>query len=533
MSNLYKIHFMTEGEHTDANNSVEDYDLDYLQQIKNSYEPKLFESPIVIGHEEDLEAIYRNDKAPSFGWVKSLGIDEDGLYAIADLAPELSNLIERDVPPYRYVSSAIYEPDNPFNPVKGKAPYLRHIAFLGGQPPAIKGLPEVQGIKSYSEVFNKKYNRQLLNMKKYGEETGAIQIPSVDAPPEVIKNFFDNNSFDFLVYILTEGELGYAGDITRIEPEPTEENNYLFDVDKQKFLGVFYDDNGSEPDGYSFEIAKKGKDWTSSYIPVNQEEDEEALAAIKANEAELTEDGANVEPATYSDVVEEEVITQAEPAPDTPNTTEVDESIIPSDEQVIVSSEPESADLSLEDENSMANGELPEVTKEDADEEANVDLLIAETKALRQEVLKLKTELNEYKLNEYRSYCESKENLFAGTKFAGKLLEVFHSFDSGIKGVKAYSDDNGRKVPKIELLKDIFDALEEKFDRTSVVSYGEAAPIEKPNTEVEDDLSVVAPGAPADPETLKIHKEVLRYCAEKGLDPRDSNQYLKAYKAVI
>jgi hypothetical protein len=42
---------------------------------------------------------------------------------------------------YRAVSASIYPKDSPSNPTPGQY-YLRHVGFLGGQPPAVKGLPE-------------------------------------------------------------------------------------------------------------------------------------------------------------------------------------------------------------------------------------------------------------------------------------------------------------------------------------------------------------------------------------------------------
>jgi hypothetical protein len=41
---------------------------------------------------------------------------------------------------YGSISAAFYRPDSPNNPVPGVW-YLRHVGFLGAQPPALKGLP--------------------------------------------------------------------------------------------------------------------------------------------------------------------------------------------------------------------------------------------------------------------------------------------------------------------------------------------------------------------------------------------------------
>lgn len=43
---------------------------------------------------------------------------------------------------YKKLSASLYAPDSPANPSPG-AWYLRHVGFLGAQPPAIKGLAPV------------------------------------------------------------------------------------------------------------------------------------------------------------------------------------------------------------------------------------------------------------------------------------------------------------------------------------------------------------------------------------------------------
>ncbi len=43
-------------------------------------------------------------------------------------------------------SASFYHPDNPNNPKPGVY-YLRHVGFLGAQPPAVKGLKAVEFIK--------------------------------------------------------------------------------------------------------------------------------------------------------------------------------------------------------------------------------------------------------------------------------------------------------------------------------------------------------------------------------------------------
>ena len=111
------------GNHTSANGTSKyysDYDLDNMVA---SYNPKLHEAPITIGHPKD--------NSPAFGWIDKLKRVGDRLYAEAkDLVPEFKSLLERNV--YKKRSISLY-PDGS----------LRHVAFLGGMPPAVKGLTDL------------------------------------------------------------------------------------------------------------------------------------------------------------------------------------------------------------------------------------------------------------------------------------------------------------------------------------------------------------------------------------------------------
>ena len=54
-----------------------------------------------------------------------------------DVEPQFAEMVNTRRFPKR--STAFYTPDHPQNPKPGVW-YLRHVAFLGAQPPAVKGL---------------------------------------------------------------------------------------------------------------------------------------------------------------------------------------------------------------------------------------------------------------------------------------------------------------------------------------------------------------------------------------------------------
>jgi len=505
---MHRIYFLRKGTHIDSGEELETYTDEDLKEIRDSYSPSIFKSPIVLGHNEDISALYKNDKAPAYGFVEKLGLDKNGLFADVSLIKEFEELIDREVPPYKYVSAAIYERDNAFSPVKGKK-YLRHIAFLGAQPPAIKSLPEP--IKLYSEngllntveLFNnnKIININDMSVKKYMVEDmdsyrETITLPNPDtSSPEEIKSFLDSNAFDFLTYILTEGEYGYPGEITGFDVMPSEENNYLFNPETNSFSGVFYDDTSSEVDGYRFEIKKSGEGWFSSYIPVNQ--DEEGVDNFSEEEVEMVD-------APIEDAEEEE-------------------------EEV----------LSPTDESALASGEIPEVEEEEKEEEeveegdlvSELELMRSESRNLRNEVLKLRNELNEMKMNEYKAYSEKFNSMLSGTNIKSEeIASLLFQVDTSSKRLtKAYSEVTTQRP--VELLKKVLEETLEKYNNHGIASYGEFMPEEEGE---EDDLELETKpvGAVYSEDGIDMHKKVMSYCSKNNLNPKDISQYLEAYKAV-
>jgi hypothetical protein len=103
-----------------------------LDGIVSSYDPKVHEAPVVIGHP--------TDNAPAYGWIKSLGREGNTLRASADqIDPAFREAVKAGR--YKKVSASFYKPDSATNPKPGTY-YLRHVGFLGAQPPAVKGLRE-------------------------------------------------------------------------------------------------------------------------------------------------------------------------------------------------------------------------------------------------------------------------------------------------------------------------------------------------------------------------------------------------------
>ena len=115
-----------------------------LQATANAYDPAKHEAPLVIGHP--------SHDAPAYGWVKKLSF-ADALEAMPDqVDPVFAEMVAAGK--FKKISASFYTPDSPSNPVPGVY-YLRHVGFLGAQPPAVKGLrsPEFAAAEEGVIVF--------------------------------------------------------------------------------------------------------------------------------------------------------------------------------------------------------------------------------------------------------------------------------------------------------------------------------------------------------------------------------------------
>lgn len=121
------------GKHTSAGGSTLEFSEDTLRQAVAAYDPALHEAPIVVGHPKDNH--------PAFGWVKSLDFSDGRLLANpGEVNPDFAEIVASGA--YKKRSASWYLPDSPSNPKPGTL-YLRHVGFLGAQPPSIKGLKDV------------------------------------------------------------------------------------------------------------------------------------------------------------------------------------------------------------------------------------------------------------------------------------------------------------------------------------------------------------------------------------------------------
>ncbi|MEG1201951.1 MAG: peptidase [Comamonas sp.] len=126
------LHIFKPGRWTTISGEAIEFSEADLAASARAYNPKLHKAPIVVGHPKTDD--------PAVGWAKSLTASERGLYITPEkVNPAFAESVQAGS--YGTISAKFYRPTDASNPVPGVW-YLRHVGFLGAQPPSVKGLEE-------------------------------------------------------------------------------------------------------------------------------------------------------------------------------------------------------------------------------------------------------------------------------------------------------------------------------------------------------------------------------------------------------
>ncbi len=147
------IEIFKAGRHIDDTGTVRQFSEADIAGMVSSYDRTLREAPLTIGHPAD--------NLPAYGFVDGLSRNDSGGLTMNTRAvePQFAEMVR--VERFSKRSAAFYPPAHPSNPKPGNW-YLRHVAFLGAQPPAIVGLKDIPafaeggaaGIVNFSEALN-------------------------------------------------------------------------------------------------------------------------------------------------------------------------------------------------------------------------------------------------------------------------------------------------------------------------------------------------------------------------------------------
>lgn len=129
-----QIEIFRAGTHTTMNGQQLEFTEADLFASAAAYSPAKHEAPLVVGHPKH--------DAPAYGWVAGMTSDGKSLSAnVGQLDAAFGEMVTAGR--FKKISASFYPPGHPGNPAPGVY-YLRHVGFLGAQPPAIKGLKAVE-----------------------------------------------------------------------------------------------------------------------------------------------------------------------------------------------------------------------------------------------------------------------------------------------------------------------------------------------------------------------------------------------------
>ena len=205
------IHIFSPGTQTSAQGVTREFTKKDLKQIADTYDPGLHEAPIRVGHED-------NDKVPAWGWVKGVKLKGGDLYAEVEFSPLMEDYVKNGL--YKKVSASFYSPESKINPEPGKWS-LRHVAMLGAQPPAVKGLKGfAYSEESTSEgVFD--FAMTLTPEAVFDKELGPT-LKSEQNPIEALKEKLDEARSEMAKEETQKAELEAQAEIQQPEAEQAE-----------------------------------------------------------------------------------------------------------------------------------------------------------------------------------------------------------------------------------------------------------------------------------------------------------------------
>lgn len=131
---MKRLQIFRSGTHTAMSGATLAFSEDELRKSVDAYDPARHEAPIVVGHPKD--------DAPAYGWISALAFSDGVLEAEPHQVNEqFAELVTKGS--FKKISASFYTPNSKHNPVPGVY-YLRHVGFLGAQPPAVKGLKSAE-----------------------------------------------------------------------------------------------------------------------------------------------------------------------------------------------------------------------------------------------------------------------------------------------------------------------------------------------------------------------------------------------------
>lgn len=176
------------GTFADSTGVERSLDREFLSAVVANYQSAAHEAPLVVGHPKD--------NVPAFGWTSDVRLNGDSLEArFTDTDEDFENLVQAGR--YKKRSASFYT-----NP-----PNLRHVGFLGAQPPAVKGLRDISFSDGDAVTISVEFTEETImpNKNEAGEQAALS-----DGDVEKVSNTI----FDKIKNLLGVGEPAQAAKLS-------------------------------------------------------------------------------------------------------------------------------------------------------------------------------------------------------------------------------------------------------------------------------------------------------------------------------
>lgn len=159
-----EIEIFRAGKHVDDSGKTHEFSDATVAAMATSYNPALREAPLCVGHPAG--------NLPAYGWVNGLSV-ADGVLKMNthQVEPQFAEMVKAGR--FKKRSASFYPPDSPNNPTPGQW-YLRHVAFLGAQPPAVAGLKDIKFSESDSGESAVNFSETVLPPSTNQQETTSM-----------------------------------------------------------------------------------------------------------------------------------------------------------------------------------------------------------------------------------------------------------------------------------------------------------------------------------------------------------------------
>lgn len=205
------IEVFAAGTHVDSNGRRHDLDTDFIEKVVRNFEPPVHEPPAVIGHPRE--------DAPAYGWVSEVRRNGDVLEArFADVDKEFERMTSEGK--FKKRSASFYLDASAVR--GGRVPCLRHVGFLGAQPPAVKGLRPIHFSDDGATTFEISFGENVMDEKQVKDLSERMSESAFDGFMAKLKSTFGFGETEKTTTSFSEA------DVRRIVAEATGELGTTF-----------------------------------------------------------------------------------------------------------------------------------------------------------------------------------------------------------------------------------------------------------------------------------------------------------------